>query len=58
MRVIELNSEVLIGTKGNRNIPAEITAITLRPNKVIYEVTWWDGFQRRSEWIGIEEFTI
>jgi len=36
-------------------IEAVVSAITIRDRNVSYEVTWWDGRTRKSEWIDRSE---
>ncbi len=44
------------------NIPGTIAAITIRGvegnQMVSYEVVWWDGAQRREEWMPPHEFRL
>lgn len=39
--VLALHSTVMIGEHGN--VKATITGITIRPNRVLYEVQYWEG---------------
>lgn len=50
--VISCGSDVRIGD----DIPAKVSAISIRDKRVLYEVTWWDGRTRKVEWL--EEFEV
>lgn len=49
-------THIRMGT--DQNIVGEITAISIRYDRVTYEVTWWDGANRRSEFVDGSEFSV
>jgi hypothetical protein len=47
--VIEIDTLVVLG----EDIPARITALEVRGSEhlLTYEVRWWDGQARKTEWV-------
>lgn len=50
--VIPCGQDVRIGD----DIPAKVSAVSIRDKRILYEVTWWDGRTRKVEWL--EEFEV
>jgi len=54
VEVIDIGSWVIIGD----DVPAKVTRICIRDNgNVSYELSWWDGRTRKSEWLEAFEVT-
>jgi|GEM_PF-4535392 len=56
--LLNLGQMVYIGNPEDRQVRGQITAITLRPEVVRYEVTWWKDDTKKSEWVAEEEMTL
>ncbi|MGZ6045670.1 MAG: hypothetical protein ACXWNW_14170 [Isosphaeraceae bacterium] len=52
LEVLPLGSRVSLG---DGTIPAIVTAIIIRGDRPSYEVVWWDGRARKSEWLETSE---
>lgn len=57
LSVFACGTDVEIGPEESP-IEAMVTAITVRGRNVSYEITWWDGRTRKSEWIDQSEVRI
>lgn len=54
IKVLPIGTEVIIKRPKQKGI---ITAINIRTSKrIVYEVVWWDGSNRKEEWL--EEIEI
>lgn len=53
MIVLQLGSKVEIGGR----IHGIVTAISIRPRGIAYECVWWDGNNRRCEFLEEMEIT-
>ncbi len=54
--VYECGTPCLVGANGD--VPATITGFTIHFQNLIYEVTWWDGSTKKTEWINPGEITF
>lgn len=48
MTLIEIGAKVEVVEQGVRGI---VTAISIRPQGISYEVVWWDGKTRKCEFL-------
>lgn len=56
LTVFECGSTVGIGP--DAKVEAIITAINIRFTNLQYEVEWWDGNTRKTEWLNAELLTV
>jgi len=54
--VYECGTPCKIGRNGD--ITGTITAINIRFQNMLYEVTWWDDATKKTEWFNPEELTV
>jgi hypothetical protein len=47
MEVFAVGSTVYI----RKNIEASVIAVSIRRSSVQYEVVWWDGMSRKTDWV-------
>lgn len=58
LEVLAIGTRVRLGDPADP-IPGTILGISIREaGRVTYEVVWWDGRERRSEWLERAEFEM
>lgn len=55
--ILPIGCSVFIGPVEKRALCGEISAINIRGNTITYEVVWWEGLNRKTDWFGEHEIT-
>ena len=57
-QILPIGQIVYIGDRYKRDIKGEITAIKIMKESTEYEVTWWSGGVRKTEWVLKDDLSV
>jgi hypothetical protein len=57
MRVFKTGSEVRVRQGDNLYVPGSVCGVSIRGERITYEVAWWSGATRHCEWLEEHEVT-